>query len=337
MRKSIIKLSFLLVAIISLISCEEEDNNQPPKIEDQTFLIDENSSQGTIVGQVIATDSDGNVLTYEIMSGNINEAFAISSEDGIITVQNENEIDYEKKSFFTLLIEVNDKENESNTATITININNQEISKNGIILYLPFNGNAEDETNNNFDGVVYGATLTLDRNNNENSAYYFDGIDDYIEIGDKDQLSFPGNNNFTISLWAEVNSFDRNQFIVSKFYSSGDNKEYSINYTSSLNSYVFGINDGGSSIDYLSSNYTQGWHHIVGMKDNDKIYLYIDNVLVSEKTYTTYQLSSFAKFMIGAVDMSSTSPDGFFHGNIDDIVIYNRLLTNDEIKVLFKE
>ena len=49
-------------------------------------------------------------------------------------------------------------------------------------LWYPFNGNALDQSGNNRNATVNGASLTSDRNGISNSAYSFDGIDDYIEI-----------------------------------------------------------------------------------------------------------------------------------------------------------
>lgn len=50
-----------------------------------------------------------------------------------------------------------------------------------LIAYYPFDGNALDASGNGNDGTVNGATLTTDRFGNSNSAYKFDGINDYIE------------------------------------------------------------------------------------------------------------------------------------------------------------
>ncbi|HEY4205695.1 MAG TPA: hypothetical protein VGM31_02740, partial [Puia sp.] len=53
----------------------------------------------------------------------------------------------------------------------------------GLIAYYPFNGNADDATGNGNNGsLVNGPTLTTDKMGNPNSAYYFDGVDDYIKI-----------------------------------------------------------------------------------------------------------------------------------------------------------
>ena len=54
------------------------------------------------------------------------------------------------------------------------------VPTNGLVGWWPFNGNANDESGNGNNGTVNGATLTADRFGNANSAYSFDGVDDYI-------------------------------------------------------------------------------------------------------------------------------------------------------------
>ena len=51
-----------------------------------------------------------------------------------------------------------------------------------LIAHYPYNGNANDESGNGYHGTVHGASLTTDQNGNSNSAYYFDGVNDYINI-----------------------------------------------------------------------------------------------------------------------------------------------------------
>lgn len=111
---------------------------------------------------------------------------------------------------------------------------------------------------------------------------------------------------------------------------------YSINFTASLECYLFGINNGEASIDFLTTFYSEDWQHLVSVKDDSKIYLYNNNTLISEKPYTTDQLSSFAEFLIGAAHKTNESPDEFFHGYIDEIRIYNRPLNPYEIDELYK-
>lgn len=59
----------------------------------------------------------------------------------------------------------------------------------GLVAYYPFNGNANDESDNGNHGIVSGAILTADWFGNANSAYSFDGVDDYILVEDDDNLT----------------------------------------------------------------------------------------------------------------------------------------------------
>ena len=52
----------------------------------------------------------------------------------------------------------------------------------GLVAYYPFNGNANDESGNGNHGTVNGATLTSDRNGNENSSFSFNGESDDVRI-----------------------------------------------------------------------------------------------------------------------------------------------------------
>ena len=45
-----------------------------------------------------------------------------------------------------------------------------------LVSWWPFNGNANDQSNNGNNGIVNGATLSNDRFSNQNSAYSFDGV-----------------------------------------------------------------------------------------------------------------------------------------------------------------
>ena len=67
-------------------------------------------------------------------------------------------------------------------STIAQNLPNY-VPSDGLVGWWPFNGNANDESASGYNGVVLGASLTTDRFGNLNSAYSFDGIDDYIDLG----------------------------------------------------------------------------------------------------------------------------------------------------------
>ncbi len=103
------------------------DLNETPTISNQTFGVNENSSNGTVVGTVVSTDFDSGangVRTYSIMGGNGASAFSINSSTGQITVADSSQLDFESNPLFTLTVQVTDGGTPglSATATITINI-----------------------------------------------------------------------------------------------------------------------------------------------------------------------------------------------------------------------
>ena len=111
-------------------TCEYFDGgqtNNPPNIDNQAFSIDENMPNGTQVGLIIATDPDqGQTLTYSIQSGNTDNAFAVNSATGELTVNNVDALDYETNPEFNLTVQVQDNGLGSLTdqAIITINLIN---------------------------------------------------------------------------------------------------------------------------------------------------------------------------------------------------------------------
>ena len=73
-------------------------------------------------------------------------------------------------------------------------------------IFLPFNGNATDETGHCNDGGISGATLTTDRKGVANRAYLFDGTDDFIQLREGQAYDFT---RFTIALYVKPAGFPK--------------------------------------------------------------------------------------------------------------------------------
>lgn len=108
--------------------------NTAPLIEDQSFTIAENSATGTEIGTIVASDPEGDDLSFSILSGNTDNAFTVINT-GLLTVNNSAALDYEITTSFSLNVEVSDGSLASN-ATITINLD----KANGL---LPLSSNTE--------------------------------------------------------------------------------------------------------------------------------------------------------------------------------------------------
>ena len=103
------------------------DVNDAPTITGATtFTIAENAGDGAMVGIIIGADVDaGTTLTYSIIAGNTNDAFAIGSATGAITVNGENKLDYETTPSYSLTVSVSDGD-LAGTATVTITVTDIE-------------------------------------------------------------------------------------------------------------------------------------------------------------------------------------------------------------------
>ena len=76
---------------------------------------------------------------------------------------------------------------------------------NGLVAYYPFNGNANDASGNGNNAIFNNATLTLDYYGKPNSAYHFNGVDNYIEIPNSNSLNT--GNAISICAWVKPTGF----------------------------------------------------------------------------------------------------------------------------------
>lgn len=93
--------------------------NAAPTIDDDTFVVPENAPIGTTVGTASGSDPEtGESLVYRILSGNTGNAFSISASTGEISVNAA--LDFETLSSYALVVEVEDQQSLTDTATVTI-------------------------------------------------------------------------------------------------------------------------------------------------------------------------------------------------------------------------
>jgi hypothetical protein len=199
--------------------------------------------------------------------------------------------------------------------------------------FWPFNGNANDESGNGNNGVPMGASLTIDREGNYNSAYYFDGVDDYIDVAG----AFAFTSNATVSVWfklanttysgnVHILNFDasvasRIGLYVSPSYSyklAGVFRDESDLAIGSLLGTIIGLND-------------DQWHHVVLRYDGTDLKIYLDGNLEN-----TLSLPGKDIHDISGTGYFGKHKDGYhFKGVIDDITFYNRALTESEITLVY--
>ena len=180
----------------------------------------------------------------------------------------------------------------------------------GLVAHYPFSGNANDESGNGNNGTVNGATLTNDRFGNEDCAYSFDGEDDYIDI------NIFNLNSFTISLWMKSSQ--------TNFPHYGANL-----FSNQIARHLIRLNSDG--MIYLSNNPSvindNEWHFIVIAINNSFRQCFVDNVFSEYNFLGTFNGETVLGFDYGY--------GSYYSGIIDDVRIYNRALSDEEIQELY--
>ncbi len=217
----------------------------------------------------------------------------------------------------------------------------------GLVAWYPFNGNANDESGNENDGIMVGGISNAnDRFGNSGSAFLFDGSSGYIDVPSLNNLPYTP---ITYSAWVVVNSY---------FPSSFGHKFKSIigrNTAFVLNNGVIGffaannIDNGTHDNNFLmwrgggtSSVPASGvipplntWVHIVYTQDEQGDWKwYQDGALTNSGNFTDIQ-DDFNFFQIGSCNNGTVGGGVYWNDKLDDIGLWNRALTPLEIQNLY--
>jgi len=234
----------------------------------------------------------------------------------------------------------------------------------GLILYMPFDGNIKDYSGSSNDGIdhtdgkfTFGEWCL---------AKEFNGTSDYIELTN----TLPTSYGFSVSFWIKTNGVvgtDNNGCIISKYSMAGNNR------CLLLNSY--GINDDRTVdrvlVAFYSQNYYESrdhdnagsylaasdlaqyedpslwailnprkltknkWMHCVVNMTSTSLEVWLDGTLCTKKAreYQTY-LDTNVKTYIGNCLWGGGGTNNHFHGALDELRVYNRPLTIEEINAL---
>lgn len=211
----------------------------------------------------------------------------------------------------------------------------------GQIAYWSFNGcSAIDESNNGHNGYIYGGPECVPGFNG--NAFYYDGLNDYIEI-----LNSPLLNSDSISISAWINVFGKS--LDNSYHNHGIiiNKENQYEIAIFGEYYALdGINDGELSFafnplwNWIQTNYfppLYSYIHIVLVYDENYVgKIYVNGVKIKEFAYSFPLIKNQSSLRIGARgSYYYPSPLGFFNGIIDEVRIYNRSLSDSEVSTLY--
>ena len=218
-----------------------------------------------------------------------------------------------------------------------------EVLTDSLVLNYTFSGNANDQTSNNNNGTVNGASLTTDRFGEANSAYQFDGVNDHISVPLSSSLQIK--EDITINVWVNKEASDYwTDFIVR---APGEYYEMRIDQRENNTAFeAYGRAAGswdhvgsGSHIDngeWVMLSFTSA-----SSKDENGDYttsknfkFYVNGELRNDysRIANRYDLNTNESLMIGS---NQNGDNHNFKGKMDELRIYNKALTDLEIKTLY--
>ena len=213
------------------------------------------------------------------------------------------------------------------------NYNEVTVQNAGLLRKYYFNGNARNGTDGGYDGTVSGATLTTNRKSDADSAYVFDG-GDYISVP---ITGINGLYEVSVSVWFYATTLGNSDAIM--FSRGSTNYILGVILSGDSNDIVFYVGNGTTTINATSIGNiisANTWYHIVGTwKSGDYARIYVDNVL--QGTSASTMDGALALDDVLKIGWDDFAGDRYFIGKIDDIRIYNRVLSLAEIGTLYYE
>ncbi|HVX01212.1 MAG TPA: T9SS type A sorting domain-containing protein [Candidatus Babeliaceae bacterium] len=215
----------------------------------------------------------------------------------------------------------------------------------GLIAHWDFNGNANDVSGNNLNGIVTGATLVAGYSNMPNTAYYFNGNGDHIDVPYDSIMNV--DSAFAICTLIKPMGFysgdaqgnfilDRGAEYAADYYQIGycDNAYDSSDDVFSPNNEVFYSSIiGGNETPWYPGNIlidTNTWYCVTLSYTGDSVSLYIDGTKI--KTLATHKdfVASTDGIAIGYYPTYVQDFPYWINAVVDDIRLYNRSLSDKE-------
>ncbi|HEY4800641.1 MAG TPA: LamG-like jellyroll fold domain-containing protein, partial [Bacteroidia bacterium] len=209
---------------------------------------------------------------------------------------------------------------------------NPQVPLNGLVDYFPFSGNVTDESYHGNNGTVYGTSLTSDRAGYSGKAYSFNGSS-YITHSTSGMNPQMG----TVCGWVkptQTNSWG--------FWQTHDENNVNWNdwisiFTYTDGNFFFRMGNGSSccSNDVVFNSGTfmpaNQWSFLSCTWEGTTMRVYVNGVKVAERTNATFQTN------IDPVARIGWGHQQGMRGSMDNICVYNRALTLQEIKNIYSQ
>ena len=205
-----------------------------------------------------------------------------------------------------------------------------EVSWEGLVGYWPMNerswtegSRVKDVSGNNNHGTVRG-DLDTDISLLERAGRFY-GTGDRINLGIPAAFANLAVGDFSIEMWIRTTDTGRSRLFSSSYGNTGYSFEISDSHGGALRTYL----NGEEHTDDVSIADGK-WHHVVTVRDmGNTVRMYIDGVISYSGSTSVLGFSSSHRTIIGSDPEGSSD---HFDGTMDDVRVYNRALTEEEIR-----
>lgn len=173
------------------------------------------------------------------------------------------------------------------------------------------------------EGTMHGGPKTSEGKINE--AIELDGVDDYVSIDDPKSIP-SGNDTYAIEAWFFANTAGAKGIIGWGNWGSGNQVN-----ALRLKGHGFRHYWWGNDLDWATNKITEKWHHVIAQFDGSTRSLWFDGEQINSDQPAGHN-AKVADVNIGVTNNRTE----FFDGKIDELRLYERALTEDEILKNYK-
>ena len=187
-----------------------------------------------------------------------------------------------------------------------------------------------DETCYDNDGTIYSATFTTDTPSGSGYALQFDGADDYVEIPDRSYLE-GFKTGLTVTAWVKPGYSEGDGitgYILhnNRYHLMADTEGFKINVKNASGTWS---GWAGETTSYTAGN----WYFIAGRYDpaTHTVQMFVNGVAYDTESLTGDVYSTADPHRIG-MTLDGAAP---FNGTIDEVAIYSKALSDEEIQEIY--
>jgi hypothetical protein len=306
------------------------------ELDDKIFEVEKRAPNGTIVGFLFETTKEQSEATYQIVAGNDDQIFAVNEESAIVVADNDN-LNFKSKTKFTIVVKlIYTSTGREAFSVITINVKTFPVD---LVAYYEFTkGSSEDLTPFHNDGVASNVVLTTDHLQLCDDALTFNYVSSYVKVASP---SFLDNAKGTFAAWVKFTSLDHIQYIgsvadensiesyISLLRFNNDTRRMGVyQRETGLANWVEGNTEIQANTYYFMALVADGktWKIFINGKEETLHVVQGANT----GTWIAHQ-QNITNFVIGNLLIQSPYVIPNFTGTIDQVMVWNRPLTSDEI------